>query len=112
MRTGSPSRKKTRKEGQVCETREIIKEGKEEVGAHDHDIPYAPKAEHEQKVSNVQDTEESVSTDSNSSDSEGELLAEGENLTGTALRDFLQRNFLDYIDRKSLCFADLEEGDV
>ncbi|ORC86962.1 uncharacterized protein TM35_000241120 [Trypanosoma theileri] len=111
---GSPSRKKTRKEGQVSITKKNIKADKEEIQAHDDDILYALKVEPEPEQKEIRDqgTEESISTDSDTSDSESELLAEGENLTGAALRDFLQHNFLDYIDKKSLCFTDLEEMDV
>ncbi|RNF16839.1 hypothetical protein TcG_05956 [Trypanosoma cruzi] len=48
-------------------------------------------------------------TESCASDEENELLAEGEKLTGAALKRFLQRNFIDYIDQRKPFFAELEE---
>ncbi|KAG8345076.1 hypothetical protein TRVL_04095 [Trypanosoma vivax] len=45
------------------------------------------------------------------SETESELLAEGEKLSGAALKEFLRHNFEDYLDQRLLRITDLEGVD-
>ncbi|KEG14769.1 hypothetical protein DQ04_00311050 [Trypanosoma grayi] len=112
---GSPSKKRLRKEAQSGLSggdREADDAGKGRTGASGACRAMGAGDEGEGEADRSQEAIECLSIGSHTSEREDELLAEGENLSGAALRAFLQQNFVDYIDRKIPHFADLEETDV
>ncbi|RNF04412.1 hypothetical protein TraAM80_05192 [Trypanosoma rangeli] len=103
-----PTIKRARKE--VTLTRKTESCGEDEKNAASTSYAAASCATVEEAGGDV--ASECSFASSLASDKETELLAEGEKLSGAALREFLKRNFIDYIEQKTACIPDAEEKDM
>ncbi|RNF23486.1 uncharacterized protein Tco025E_02778 [Trypanosoma conorhini] len=105
---GGPTRKRAREE--AAPTPKTESRGEDEKSAASSSLDVASCATVGEAGGDV--AIECAFTCSPESDEENELLAAGENLSGAALKAFLKRNFIDYIDQRATCIPDLEEKEM